>query len=243
MSSRQISTSAVAAAIALLGTGAAQASILAPTAAGGSEAVLWVIRNSDSSAVAQDLGLQISQINNATPAVNLDSLVSAFISGAGGLSGVTYSVTAAAVTGTTGTYLTSLQDSSPPTIKNGVINGTWKSAITNSSVGALNNGDATPTSANNAYGAFSATDLTNPTLSGFTLWGSATDNTGPGNGPLHLFAYVTGTAFTANAFVDTTADLRVSLTPDQLVFVPAPATLWLFGSALGLLGLSRRKSA
>jgi hypothetical protein len=240
----QLKHTTIAAAIALLGTTAAQASILAPTAAGGSEAVLWVIRNSDSSAVAQDLGLQISQINLATTAVNLDSIVSGFISGSGGLSGVTYSVTAAAVTGSTGTYLTTLLNSPPPTIKNGVINGTWKSAITNTSVGALNAGDGTPASTNNAYGPFPATDLTNPTLSGFNLWGSSTDNTGPGDGDLYLNKYVSGTAPTGNAAVNAPfADVRVRLTADQLQFVPLPAAVWLFGSAVGLLGLARRKAA
>jgi hypothetical protein len=234
----------IAVAIALLGTTAAQASILAPTAAGGSEAVLWVIRNSDSSAVAQDLGLQIGQVNLATLPVNLDPLVSGFITASGGLSGVTYSVTAAAVTGSTGTYLTTLLNSPPPTIKNGVINGTWKSAITNTSVGALNSGDATPTATNNAYGAFPATDLTNPTLSGFNLWGSSTDNTGPGDGDLYLNKYVTGTSPTGNAAVNAPfPDLRARLTADQLQFVPVPAAAWLFGSAIGLLGLARRKSA
>jgi hypothetical protein len=238
----QLKNTTIAAAIALLGATAAQASITAPGAAGGSEAILWVIRNSDSSAVAQDLGLQISQITLATLPVNLDPLLTGFIAGSGGLSGVTFSVTAAA-TGAR-TYLTTLSNSPAPTIKNQVINGTWNSAITNGSVGPLNNGDATPTSANNAYGAFPATDLTNPTLSGFNLWGSATDNTGPGDTDLYLYTYVAGTAPTGNATVIAPfGNATVHLTADQLVFVPVPAAAWLFGSAFGLLGLARRKSA
>jgi hypothetical protein len=160
--------------------------------------------------------LQISQIGAATGPVSLNATLATFISGSGGLSGVVFSVTAADTTNRT--YLTTLAGSTAPTIKNQVINGTWNSAITNSSVGALNNGDATPTSANNAYGPFLATDLTNPTLSGFNLWGSATDNTGPGNTDLFLFKYVAGTAPTGNAAV-TAVPAQARLTASQLQFV------------------------
>jgi hypothetical protein len=211
----------LAAALTVTGTSAVQASINAPSDAGGSEAVLWVIRNSDSAAVAQDLGLQISQITAATPAVSLSSTVSSFISGAGGLSGVVFSVTAANTTSRT--YLTTLASSPAPTIKNQVINGTWNSAITNSSVGALNNGDATPPATNNSYpatGDYPTSDLTNPVTSGFTFWGSSTDNTGPGNTDLFLFNYVAGTAPTGNAAVSATyPSAQARLTATQLQFV------------------------
>lgn len=240
----QMKKMTTAAAIALLGTTAAQASITAPGSAGGSEAVLWVIRNSDSSAIAQDLGLKISQfVTPTTDLVNLDPLVANFISAAGGLSGVTYSVTAADIASRT--YLTSLLSIPPPPLKNGVINGTWNSAISNSSVGALNAGDASPTSANNAYGPFDASDFTNPITSGFSLWGSSTDNTGPGTADLYIFTYVAGTAPTGDAAVYTPfGNGRVRLTANnQLQLVPVSAAAWLFASAVSLLGMARRKSA
>lgn len=211
----------LATALAAIGASGVQASIISPSNAGGSEAVLWVIRNSDSSAVAQDLGLQISQISAATPAVTLSSTVANFITNSGGLTGVVFSVTAADTTNRT--YLTTYASSPAPPLKNQVINGTWNSSITNSSVGALNNGDASPTATNNSYpaaGSYLTTDIENPTTSGFNVWGSATDNTGPGNTNLFLFKYVAGTAPLGDAAVSAAySGAQARLTTGQLQFI------------------------
>jgi len=84
-------TLATASALALLGTGGAQASVIGVTATGGSEVLLNIVSNADSSSISLDLGTQLGGIalgnTFALPQGILD-----FISGAGGLAGVRFSV-------------------------------------------------------------------------------------------------------------------------------------------------------
>jgi len=79
---RTITKSLLAASVlAVLGTSGAQASIIGPDVAGGSEAILTLVNSTTSQTVAQDLGVQWGQITATSYA--LSSTLQNFITAAG----------------------------------------------------------------------------------------------------------------------------------------------------------------
>jgi hypothetical protein len=239
---------AVVSAIAMLGVSGAQASIIAGNAAGGSEAILSVV-NATGDSISQDLGRQISGLTGTS--YNLGSSVLSFISAAGGLSNVTYGI----IAGNTVTrqYLTT---SAAADFADNVqvaesAKSLWAGSL-NLLVQNLNQGDATPTSANLAYGPFLAGSGSPNYLDGLhDNWTSGDfqfSNLAPGTDLLYLYSVqFTASNLGLRSFtpvVDGIASLN--LTSGQLVIgtvVPLPAAVWLFGSAIGLVGALRRRGA
>ncbi len=232
------------AALAMLGVTGAQASILAPNAAGGSEAILSFV-NVAGDSISQDLGEQVAAIN-AGDTYNLSASVLSFISAAGGAANVTYGIVGGNTT--TRNYLTSAGSATfvdDTTIANGV-KSLWLGTI-NLLVTNLNDGDATPTSTNLAYGPFLAgSGTSNYVDGGFSNWSSGSfelNNLTAGNTTLYLYnvafavanlGSATITGFNAGLF----ANLNVSTSQLQVSAVPAPAAVWLLGTAL--IPLARR---
>jgi len=231
-------------ALAMLGVTGAQASVIAAGAAGGSEVILSFV-NAAGDSISQDLGEQVAAIN-AGDTYNLSASVLSFISAAGGAANVTYGI----VAGTTPTrnYLTSAGSATfvdDTTIANGV-KSLWLGTI-NLLVTNLNDGDATPTSTNLAYGPFLAgSGTSNYVDGGFSNWSSGSfelNNLTAGNTTLYLYnvafavanlGSATITGFNAGLF----ANLNVSTSQLQVSAVPAPAAVWLLGTAL--IPLARR---
>ena len=255
-------------ALAFLGTGGAQASIISVTAAGGSEGLLNVVSNADSSSISLDLGAQISGISTADH-FDLPQGVLDFINGAGGLSGVHFSVVAGGATNGTSaaTYLHSSDNAALTNLANGV-RGTWFSNFNNLVANRLNASDPldTNTAVNAAYGPFASGVSGNYLSNGSEDWGtagaicgSASDNTCnlvAGTDQAKLFLINFGTSPTGFAGISdlvagvggvfATLDLanaRLNLTPGTAV--PLPAGIWLAGTAFGLAGICarRRKTA
>jgi hypothetical protein len=238
-------------ALAMLGVTGAQASILAGNAAGGSEVILSFV-NAAGDSISQDLGEQVAAIN-AGDTYNLDASVLSFISAAGGAASVTYGI----VAGTTATrnYLTSSGNATfvaDVTVANGV-KSNWLGSI-NNLVTNLNQGDATPTSTNLAYGPFAAGSGTSNYLDGgYNNWSSgdfALDNLTAGNSTLYLYKVVFASANLGAAAITSLnglfANLNLSASQLQIgavAVVPVPAAVWLLGSALGLLSVVRRRVA
>jgi hypothetical protein len=237
---------ATASTLALLGMTGAQASIISGSAAGGSEAVLTFVNGAGDS-ISQDLGEQAAAIN-AGDSYSLSAAVLGFISAAGGAANVTYGIIAGNTT--TRTYLTT---SASATFADDVSVGNnakslW-AGVVNGLVQNLNQGDATPVTTNLAYGPFAAgSGSSNYLDGGYDTWQSGDfqfSNLGAAADPLYLYATTFGTAniglvpFTA--FKDGLF-ATVNLTSNTLQIVPVPAAVWLFGSAMGLLGVIRRRS-
>jgi hypothetical protein len=243
---------AAVSALAILGTTGAQASIIAGSAAGGSEAILSVV-NAAGDSISQDLGEQAAAIN-AGDNYSLSASVLSFISAAGGAANVTYGM----IAGTTGTrnYLTGSASSTfadDVIVGNGA-KGLWAGTI-NGLVGDLNLGDGTPTSTNLTYGAFATGSGSPNYLDGlYDSWQSGDfQYLNLASGLDTLYLYTTTFAIANTGTVPFTAFkgglfANLNLSTNQLeigpaAVVPVPAAVWLFGSALGLLGVSRRRSA
>lgn len=238
-------------ALAMLGVTGAQASILAANAAGGSEVILSFV-NAAGDSISQDLGEQVAAIN-AGDTYNLSASVLSFISAAGGAANVTYGIVAG--TTTTRNYLTSSGNATfvdDVTVANGV-KSNWLGSI-NNLVTNLNQGDATPTSTNLAYGPFAAGSGTSNYLDGgYNNWSSgdfALDNLTPGDSTLYLYKVVFAAANLGSATITSLnglfANLNLSASQFQIgpaAVVPVPAAVWLLGSALGLLSVVRRRVA
>ena len=235
-------------ALAMLGVTGAQASIIAGNAAGGSEVILSFV-NSAGDSISQDLGEQVAAIN-AGDNYSLSASVLSFINSAGGVANVTYGIVAG--TTTTRNYLTSSGNATfvdDVTVANGV-KSNWLGSI-NNLVTNLNSGDATPTSTNLAYGPFPAGSGTSNYLDGgYNTWSSgdfALDNLTPGDSALYLYNVAFATSNLGFATITSLNGLfaNVNLSGSRLEIgpvaaVPVPAAVWLFGSAMGLLGFARR---
>ncbi|MBL8200198.1 MAG: hypothetical protein JNK40_04425 [Chromatiales bacterium] len=243
---------ATVSALAMLGMTGAQASIISGAAAGGSEAILTFV-NAAGDSVSQDLGEQVAEINGGDNYL-LSAAVLGFISAAGGAANVTYGIIAGNTI--TRTYLTS---SASATFADDVSVGNnakslW-AGVVNGFVQDLNQGDGTPGATNLAYGPFAAgSGSSNYVDSGYDTWQSGDfqfSNLGAATDPLYLYTTTFGSAnfglvpFTAfeDGLFATLNLANGALQIGPAAVVPVPAAVWLFGSAMGLLGVMRRRMA
>lgn len=230
-------------ALALAGTGSAQASIITGATAGGSEAVATFV-NANGDSISLDLGKQLAAIV-AGDSFALTSSINSFITAAGGASNVTFGIIAGEVS--TRTYLTS---SASETFDQDVqlansAKGLWSSTL-NGLVGDLNLGDATPTATNNGYGPFLAGSGSPNLLDGvYDTWQSgdfAFSNLVAGNATGFLYKVVFSSANIGFAPIESLGlkfDLGANgISVASTTVVPAPAAAWLLGTAL--VPLARR---
>jgi hypothetical protein len=237
-------------ALAMLGVTGAQASILAGNAIGGSESILSVV-NAAGDSISQDLGEQVGAIN-AGDNYSLSASVLSFISAAGGAANVTFGIIAGNTT--TRNYLTS---SGNATFVDDVQIGNaaksnWGGSL-NGLIINLNTGDATPTATNLAYGPFAAGSGGSNYLDGlYDSWTSgdfALSNLTAGDTTLYLYNVAFAVSNLGFANISQLggglfANLNLGTSQLQIgpqAVVPVPAAVWLFGSALGLLGVVRRR--
>lgn len=240
---KQIKKLAALSALALIGTGAAQASIITPGTIGGSEVVATFV-NGNGDTISLDLGKQLGAIA-AGDSFALTSAITSFISTAGGAANVTFGLIAGEPG--TRTYLTS---AASPTFNEEVqpgnnAKGLWSSTVTGL-VQNLNQGDATATGVNLSYGPFAAGSGTSNYLDGgYDTWQSGDfqfSNLVAGNASAFLFKVVFGTA-NIGLITPESLGLKVDLGASSLsvastTVVPAPAAVWLLGTAL--VPLARR---
>lgn len=244
MNSLIIKAAAVSALASLAAT--AQASVITPTAAGGSEVLLTLVDIANNDSYNQDLGFQVGALSART--IDLSAGSQQFITNAGGLGNVIYAVTGGG-SGSGDTYLTTVSgDLTSVSIGNGT-KGQWQNTLLDL-IGPLNSGDATDTSVNNSYGKYENNGSPPNYISiNGPLWqssNSAINNVWAPTDTVTLWQV----AFGANAFAQaarSSTGLQTSLSATQLTIggsvVPVPAAAWLFGSALGLLGVIRRRLA
>jgi hypothetical protein len=241
---------ATVSALAMLGITGAQASIISGTGVGGSEALATFV-NTNGDSISQDLGEQVAAIE-AGDTYSLSAAVLSFISAAGGAANVTFGIIAG--NSTARSYVTS---SASSTFADDVqvaesAKSLWASSL-NGLIQNLNQGDATPATTNLSYGPFLAGSGSPNYLDGLhDNWQSgdfAFSNLAPGTDTLYLYAVQftsaniglrNFTAFKDGLFA------TLNLTNNQLqigpnAVVPVPAAVWLFGSAMGLLGMIRRR--
>jgi hypothetical protein len=241
---------ATVSALAMLGMTGAQASILSGTAAGGSEAILTFV-NANGDSITQDLGEQVAAIE-AGDNYTLSAAVLGFIGAAGGAANVTYGIIAGNTTGRS--YLTS---SGSATFADDVqvaesAKSLWSSSL-NGLIQNLNQGDGTPASTNLSYGPFLAGSGSPNYLDGLhDNWQSGDfqfSNLALGTDTLYLYAVqFTSATIGLRSFTAFKDGLfgTLNLSSNQLQIgpvVPVPAAVWLFGSAMGLLGVIRRRVA
>jgi hypothetical protein len=224
---------AAVSALALLGTGAAQASIIGPGAVGGSEAIATFV-NANGDSISLDLGKQLADIADVN--VILTTSITNFITAAGGAANVSFGILAGEIAPRT--YLTS---AASETFNEDVqlansAKGLWSSSV-DGLVQNLNLGDATPTTDNLAYGPFLAgTGSPNYIGGGHDNWQSgdfAFSNLVAGNASAYLYQVVFSSANLGFAPI-TSLGLKFDLGASSLVVtaVPAPAAVWLLGTAL-----------
>lgn len=256
----QVKRLAAVSALAILGMGAAQASVISITdsANGGSEVLLNVVAG-DNSSISLDLGVRIADLALGNT-FGLGTDVLSFITNAGGLSSVRFSVIAGSATNGTSaaTYLHSTDNASVSSLANG-IRGTWFTNANTFIVNRLNasNPGDTNTAVNGDYGPFASGVSGNYITAGTDDWGTASscaanDNvcnlvTGSLAANLYLVNFgTTPTGFASIARLLGSPNATASLDLQGGVLrigpvVPVPAAVWLMGSALGLLGLVRRR--
>jgi hypothetical protein len=238
---------AAASALAMVGMTGAQASILNGTAAGGSEAVATFV-NANGDSISQDLGEQAAGINFGD-AYALSNSVLTFINNAGGAANVTFGIIFGSSTGRS--YTTS---SGSATFADDVqvaesAKSLWASSL-NGLINNLNQGDATPASTNLAYGPFTAGSGSPNYLDGLhDNWQSGDfqfSNLAAGTDTLYLYGVqFTSATIGLRSFTPFKDGLSAKLNLDtagSIQIVPVPAAVWLFGSALGLMGVMRRRS-
>ncbi len=230
-------------AVALMGTGAAQASIVTSGTAGGSEAVATFV-NGNGDSISLDLGKQLSALA-AGQTFALTSAISTFIATAGGAANVTFGIIAGETS--VRTYLTS---AASETFNDDVqlansAKGLWSSTI-NGVVGDLNIGDATPTSTNLSYGPFLAGTGSPNLLDGvYDSWQSGDfqfSSLVAGNATGYLYKVVFSSANLGFAPI-TNLGLKFDLGANGIsvastTVVPAPGAAWLLGTAI--VPLARR---
>jgi hypothetical protein len=234
---------AAVSALALLGTGAAQASVTGPGVAGGSEAVASFV-NGNGDSISLDLGTQLGSIA-AGSSFALPTAVSNFITAAGGAANVTFGIIAGEVS--TRTYLTSAASA---TFNDDVqlansAKGLWSSSV-NGLVQNVNVGDATPTTTNLSYGPFLAGSGSPNYLDGLhENWQSgdfAFSNLVAGNATGYLYKVIFSSAnlgFAPISSLGLKFDLgATAISVASTTVVPAPAAVWLLGTAL--VPLARR---
>ena len=232
-------------ALAVLGVSAANASVIAGNATGGSE-VLATFVNLAGDSITQDLGDQMAGIENGD-SYTLSSAVLNFISSNGGAGNVSFGIMAGNMV--TRTYLTA---SARPTFADDMQVANSAKSLWGSSLDLMiknfNQDDATSAAVNNSYGVYPiGFGSPNYIDGGHDNWQSGDfqfSNLGLATDPLRLY---TVTFAVANlglqnfaAFKD---GLAITLTGDTLqvgpvAAVPAPAAVWLLGTAL--LPLARR---
>ncbi|MBN8279606.1 MAG: VPLPA-CTERM sorting domain-containing protein [Gammaproteobacteria bacterium] len=232
--------------LALIGVSGAQASIISGSASGGSEAVATFV-NANGDSISLDLGEQMAAINNGDN-YSLSAEVLSFIAAAGGPANITYGIIAGSTTART--YLTSSASftfADDQQVANSA-KSLWASSL-NGFIQNLNQGDATPPATNLTYGSFLAgTGSPNYIDGGHDNWQSgdfAFSNLGAATDPLLLYTttfstsnigLVNFTLFKAGLYA------KLDFNSNQLQVIPVPAAVWLFGSAMGLLGVARRRA-
>jgi len=235
---------AAASALAMLGMTGAQASILNGTATGGSEAVATFV-NANGDSISQDLGKQAPDINFGDN-YTLSASVLNFINTAGGVANVTFGIIFG--NSVSRSYTTS---SASATFTDDVqvaesAKSLWGSSL-NGLINNLNIGDATPPSTNLTYGPFTAGSGSPNYLDGLhDNWQSGDfqfSNLAPGTDTLYLYG-VQFTSATIGLLNFTpfkgglTFNLDVGSGQLKAQVVPAPAAVWLLGTAL--VPLARR---
>lgn len=218
----------------------AQASIVQTSVAGGSEVLLSLVNTTNSASYTVDLGVNFSGLN-VGDVFALDANAQAFISSAGGLSNIDFALIAAA----TGTrqYLTS--SANPAFLTTNIANAvrsTWTNSI-NELIANLNAGDPLAAAVNNGYGPFANGPSPNYVGGGHDLWQGSVNNRGSALNALNIYLVTFGTSTLGNAakVLFTTEPAYLSTTSLSIgQTVPLPAAVWLFGSAVGLLGAARR---
>lgn len=241
----------LAAGLAMLFTvSSAQAALIAPGAAGGSEGIASFVNTATGSTISFDIGEQVAGIA-AGDFYALPAPVLSFINAAGGAGNVTFAL----ILGNTVTrqYLTSSDNDTfaeTAFIGNGARTA-WAANL-NELVDNLNlsGPPGSPTAQNDTYGPFAAGVGSPNYLDGFhNNWGSndsVLNNNGSGAGPLFLYRVAFSTANSGQASVTafggaTPLLARLTLGPSsgiQISAVPVPAGVWLLGTAL--LPLARR---
>ncbi|MDP2322722.1 MAG: hypothetical protein Q8N51_01670 [Gammaproteobacteria bacterium] len=229
---------AAVSALALLGTGAAQASIIGGGVTGGSEAVATFV-NANGDSISLDLGKQLAAIV-AGDSFALTTSINSFIMAAGGAANVTFGIIAGEIGPRI--YLTSAASGAFDTdvqLANSA-KGLWSSSV-NGLVQNLNQGDATPTTSNLAYGPFLAGSGSPNYLDGLhDNWQSgdfAFSNLVAGNATGYLYKVIFSSANLGFAPI-TSLGLKFDLGASAITVVPAPAAVWLLGTAL--VPLARR---
>jgi hypothetical protein len=221
--------------------GGAEASIVATSTGGGSEVLLNLVNLTNNSSYTLDLGLQFGDLG-VGDTFALDANAQAFIAGAGGLANVDFALIAAA-TGTRQYLTTSASPSFLTTNIGNAVRGTWTNSI-NELIANLNAGDATATTVNNGYGPFATGPSPNYVGGGHDLWQGSVNNRGSALNPLNIYLVTFGTSTLGNAakalFTAEPAYLSGTMLTIGQAVVPVPAAVWLFGSAIGLLGAARR---
>jgi hypothetical protein len=225
----------------MLVAGGAQASIVATSTAGGSEVLLNLVNLTNSASYTLDLGLQFGDLG-VGDSFALDANAQAFIAGAGGLGNIDFALIAAA-TGTRQYLTTSANPNFLTTNIGNAVRGTWTNSI-NELIANLNAGDATATTVNNGYGPFATGPSPNYVGGGHDLWQGSVNNRGSALNPLSIYLVTFGTSTLGNAakalFTAEPAYLSSTMLTIGQAVVPVPAAMWLFGSAIGLLGAARR---
>ena len=234
---------AAASALALIGTGAAQASIIGTGVAGGSEAVATFV-NVAGDSISLDLGKQLGAIANGNNFA-LTTSINNFITAAGGAANVTFGIIAGEVG--TRTYLTSAASDTfdqDVQLANSA-KGLWSSSA-NGLVQNLNQGDGTATTVNLSYGPFLAGSGSPNYLDGLhDNWQSgdfAFSNLVSGSGTGYLYKVVFSSANIGFAPIQSLG-LKFNLGANGIsvastTVVPAPAAVWLLGTAI--VPLARR---
>jgi len=202
--------------------------------------------NTNGDSISLDLGEQLAAIN-AGDSYSLGAAVLSFISAAGGPANVTYGIIAGNTSARN--YLTSSASATfaaDVQVANSA-KSLWASSL-NGLIQNLNQGDATPAATNLAYGPFLAGSGSPNYLDGLhDNWQSgdfAFSNLGAALDPLLLYTTTFSSSNIGLVPFTTFKDglsARLDFGSNQLQIIPVPAAVWLFGSAMGLLGVIRRR--
>ena len=223
----------------VFGASAANAAIVSPNTAGGSEVVLSIVNDTTGDSISIDLNVLAGDLALGQ-SYSLSSGAQTFISDAGGLAGVSYGV----IAGDTSDFNTNIfQTSSNLDLSGELVANATKGTWSNSINGLINNLNGnTPT--DETYGVFnSGVGSPNYLDGGHDLWQTGVSNLSNLSNGLEtqqLWQYsLSGFAGFTGA---QNLGLPLELTDTSLNIVPIPAAVWLFGSALmGMFGAARRE--